>query len=93
MPAADEREPGLAQRFADRAGGPSLYEGAGYQTGVSLAEMLGLLARQQQAPATVLRMRCEARQLVAGGQFGYDLAVLTPPGLDVLGHDVGDARR
>lgn len=78
MPSSENRAPGETQRFADRAGGPTLYEGTGYQTGVSLVEFLGLLARQQQAPALVLRLRCEARQLVAGGQFGYDLGVLTP---------------
>lgn len=78
MPASEEHALGETQRFADRAGGPTVYEGTGYQTGVALMEALGLLARQQQSPATLLRLRCESRQLRDGGQFGYDLGVVTP---------------
>jgi hypothetical protein len=75
--ATDERRPGQVQQFADRAGGPTLYEGTGYQTGVSLLEALALLARQQQSPLAVLRLRCESRVPVGGGQFGFDLGVVT----------------
>src|SRR3712207_2178917 len=72
------RSPGTAQRFADRAGGPTLYEGAGYQTGVALLQPLGLLARQQQSPLVALSLRCEPRTHVPGGQLGYDVGVVTP---------------
>lgn len=77
MPTKDENGLGNVQRFADQAGGPALYAGIEYQTGVSLLEALGLLARQQQSPLTVLRLRCESRMLVPGGQFGFDLGVMT----------------
>jgi hypothetical protein len=73
-----KRKPGGAQRFADRAGGPTVYEGMAYQTGVSCVEALALLHRQQQSPMSVFRLRCESRELVPGGQLGYDLSVDTP---------------
>jgi hypothetical protein len=69
---------GKVQRFADRAGGPAMYEGTGYQTGVAVVEALGLLAHQQQSPLAVLRLRCETRLLARNGQLGFDLGVEAP---------------
>lgn len=77
---ASPRTPGTAQPFADRRGGPALYEGTAYQNGVALLETLGLLGRRQQSPLVVLTLRCEHRILVEGGQLGFDLAVVSPEG-------------
>jgi tetratricopeptide (TPR) repeat protein len=75
----EPRTPGAAQRFADRAGGPTLFEGTGYQTGVALLHAMVLLSRRLGSPLVVLRLRCESRTLVdGGGQLGYDLGLLTP---------------
>jgi hypothetical protein len=70
-----QEQAGKMQRFADRAGGPAVYDGTGYQTGVAVVEALGLLAHQQQSPLAVLRLRCETRLLVSNGQLGFDLGV------------------
>jgi len=78
VPVNEDRPAGAVQRFADRAGGPALYEGTGYQTGVAISRALALLLRQQQSPLTVFRLRCESRSLVPGGQFGFDLGEVTP---------------
>lgn len=73
-----ERKPGTVQRFADRAGGPTLYMGANYQSGVVCSEVLRLVAWQQRSPMAVLHVVVEGRALAEGGQFGFDLHVLTP---------------
>jgi hypothetical protein len=73
-----EREPGTVQRFADRAGGPTLFMGANYQSGVVCAEVLRLVAWQQRSPMAVLHAVVEGRALVGGGQYGFDLRVVTP---------------
>lgn len=73
-----KREPGAVQRFADRAGGPSVFAGANYQTGVVCVELLTQLMWQQQSPLTPLNLVCEGRAITGEGQLGFDLRVVTP---------------
>lgn len=69
------RASGIAQRFADLSGGPATYQGTRYQTGVACMEALIAVSRQLAEPLAVLRLRCESRTIVAGGQLGFDFTV------------------
>lgn len=61
--------------FADRRGGPTVYEGTGYQTGVAVLEALHALSRVTYSPTTLVHLRCEPRELVGSGQLGYDFGI------------------
>lgn len=72
------RKPGALQRFADQAGGPSVFAGANYQTGIACAELLRLLVWQQQSPLAPLSVVCEPRAVRSKAQLGFDLRVVEP---------------
>lgn len=68
---------GRVQRFADSAGGPAGMVGTEYQVMVACHEALMLLSSVQSYPITLARLRCESRVLVAEGQLGFDVGVIT----------------
>jgi tetratricopeptide (TPR) repeat protein len=69
------QEPGRVSRLADARGGPANFAGVSYQVLVQVEFLFDRILALRHDPTSSAVIRCEARELLGGGQYGWDVAI------------------